>query len=348
MNPKKISRICWNTNNWVKPSGKEGKSKNVDKNGEKAFEYENGFGHEEWLFDLEKEINGWHYSFLQSINHFRCKTGKYIGEVFDISLYTINSKTKEKFWIGEIHNVHVIGFDESIEILNTYKQNKWYDEMTEDLKNVDATYTELININEKDFFNIKFKIDDVDLLEEPQLISEEDTAISSFYYILINKISEPLLVDYSDGNFRFKPGINPKKQTTYKQFQKSFKVINLEHNITQVLLYNHLCDIYGPDSVGTENPTGYGARIDVVVKNVDKIIFYELKTGYDLLSNIRVALTQLLEYCFYPNKKNADELIIVSLLPTNKKIDSYLRLLSDKIGIPIYYKQFDKIKNILI
>lgn len=54
-----------NTNNWVKPSGADGKSKNVDKNGAKAF----GLCGWVWtwieiVFDLDKEIDGWHYSFL--------------------------------------------------------------------------------------------------------------------------------------------------------------------------------------------------------------------------------------------------------------------------------------------
>jgi hypothetical protein len=52
-NETRIARICWNTNGWIKPSGKKGKSKSH------SHEYIYGFGHEEWNFDTEKIINGY-------------------------------------------------------------------------------------------------------------------------------------------------------------------------------------------------------------------------------------------------------------------------------------------------
>ncbi len=68
MNEKKLARICWNSNSWQKPSGKYGKSKNPD-----AYEMIVGYGHEEWLLDLEKIIDGFHYAYLQAIGAHREK-----------------------------------------------------------------------------------------------------------------------------------------------------------------------------------------------------------------------------------------------------------------------------------
>lgn len=348
MNPKKISRICWNTNNWVKPSGPEGKSRNVNKYGEKVFEYEHGFGHEEWLLDTSKNINGWHYSFLQSINNFRSRFGTYIGEKFDISLYTINFDTKERYWIGEVRNAKVIDEIESIDTLKKYKSYKWYPEMLDSIKNVEGNYNELHNIEGKDFFNIKYKIGDVVMLDEPILVDNNDSSISTFHYILINKVSEPILTEKIDGHFNFKPGINPKKLSTYKKYKKNTKALRLEHNEVQEMLYKYLCSQYGKGSVGTENSTGFGSRVDIVVKEKNKFTFYELKTGSDLLSNVRNAFTQLMEYCYYPNRKNAHELVIVSLLPINDKVECYLKTIRNSFRIPIFYKQFDKNNNVLI
>jgi hypothetical protein len=244
--------------------------------------------------------------------------------------------------------VKVIDENESTEVFKYYKKEKWINEMANDINNVNGNANALNKTEPSIFFNIKFKKADIHLLEEYLLITKNDKSINAYYYILLDKKTEPALIDKIDGEFQFKPGINPRKENTFKSYKKSSKAIKLEHNKVQVQLYQYLCGLYGKESVGTENPTGYGARVDIVVKNKNKIIFYELKTGYNLLSNIRDALTQLLEYCYYPDKKNASELVIVSLLPTNNKIERYLKNIRDKFGIPLFYKQFDKTIGVLI
>jgi len=345
MNPKKISRICWNTNDWVKPSGREGKSKNKDKDGNYVFEWENGYGHEEWLFDLTKIINCYHYGFLETINKYR---SKYAGEVFDISLYTMNSITREKFWIGEIKNTEVLSNEEGTEIFGKYKKHGWFNEMIADVRLVKGKGATLKNISPRNFFNIRFRTSNLKLLREPQLIAKGDKAIKAYYYTLLDKKIEPKLVQKAEEVFKFKSGLNPKKERTFRSHRRFSKSIELEHNKIQQKLYSYLCKEHGKKNVGTENPTGFGSRIDLVVKNKSKLTFYELKTGINLLSNVRDALSQLLEYCYYPDKINAKELVIVSLLPTNDKIEKYLKNIRDNFGIPIFYRQFDNTKEILV
>jgi len=45
---KRIAKVCWNENDWISPSGEFGKS-----NDGKIARKRRGYGHEEWLFDLE-------------------------------------------------------------------------------------------------------------------------------------------------------------------------------------------------------------------------------------------------------------------------------------------------------
>ena len=73
----KIARICWNTEGWRNPSGPQGKSKN-----KRAYEHRVGYGHEEWLLDTTKLINGWDYAYLPPIGLHR---QKYVGQAFNIS-----------------------------------------------------------------------------------------------------------------------------------------------------------------------------------------------------------------------------------------------------------------------
>src|SRR6186713_2155737 len=94
----KISKICWNTNGWTKPSGRLGKSIHP------SHELKWGYSHEEWLLDFSKQISGFHYGFLEPINKAKSRD-KYLNNQYNILLYTVCSITKEKFWIGEIKNV---------------------------------------------------------------------------------------------------------------------------------------------------------------------------------------------------------------------------------------------------
>ncbi|HWP91336.1 MAG TPA: hypothetical protein VNN20_03945 [Thermodesulfobacteriota bacterium] len=110
----KIARICWNTEGWRKPSGKSGKSKN-----KKTYEHSAGFGHEEWLLDITKLINGWHYAYLQPVGLHRFK---YVGRTLNISLYSINEETKSRWWVGRIFNVIVTTPEESKKAYEIYKK----------------------------------------------------------------------------------------------------------------------------------------------------------------------------------------------------------------------------------
>lgn len=92
----RIARICWNTNDWIKPSGMNAKSTLKE-----AYERINGFGHEEWLFDTDKLIDGYHYGSIQAIGS---HLDKYAGQIFDLGLYTINSKEHKTYWLGRIRN----------------------------------------------------------------------------------------------------------------------------------------------------------------------------------------------------------------------------------------------------
>ena len=108
---KKIARICWNTNGWTCPSGRIGKSKNKD-----SYEYKYGFGHEEWLFDIAKTINGYHYGHIQAVASYKENLS------FDLSLFTINDKTKQRYWVGEILDVEPVFNKEAKTILSEYKK----------------------------------------------------------------------------------------------------------------------------------------------------------------------------------------------------------------------------------
>jgi len=334
----KIARICWNTNLWQKPSGPEGKSRN-----KKAYEYLTGYGHEEWLLDTEKTIDGYHYSYLQAIGAHR---DKYIGEKFHISLYSINNDTKERWWIGEIKNLEVTTKAESNKIYNSYRQNKWLKEMKSQLIDVDADVDDFKNIPKEAFATIKYKPSDIHLLDEPRQFSSKDPAVTSDYYNLKNRV---LIPKFLKNEFSFSPGHNKGKESSTRSYRKSEKENDLFHNRMQSAIFKQLCSEFGKPNVGTEQHTGFGSRVDIVVnegkKNKPQYIFYELKTSNSIRQCIREGFAQLLEYSYFPNKTIASKLILVSQNKLNADNKKYLELLRNKFSIPIYYQQFDTVSS---
>jgi len=338
---EKIARICWNTNGWRSPTGRDGKSKNAD-----SYEKEHGFGHEEWILDTSKTVKGWHYGFIQAI-HKNLK--KYEGRVFNIHLYTINSQTKTRYWVGQIKNACVVSEKESKDIYKLYKNKNWLDDMRQQLKQAQLSPSALKNTKPNIFFNIKYNVDDLELLDNSQPFSNLDAAVKSTYYTtLLNFKGLPKFNIAIKKGFKFRSGHNKgKRKAKRKVTAKSSGETDLFHNHMQNCIYKQLAKKYGAKNVGTEVPAGLGNKVDVVHKKGKKHIFYELKTANSVRLCIREALSQLMEYAYWTREKTVEKLIIVS----QNKIDNdgiiYLSFLRKNLNIPVYYSRYNQETDIL-
>jgi len=335
-NPKRrIARICWNTSDWTKPSGSKFKSKN-----KKSYENLVGFGWEEWLFDTKKLIEGYHYGFIQAVNK---NWEKYQGSVMDISLYSINGETKERWWLGEIKEVEIITRDTAREILKIYKEKLWITEMKDQVTAVKGNLNEFEKsdfINS--FFNLRYKPENLNIFEKPIKISKKDQAIKATYFgTLLYFKTAPNLEISIENKFQFSSGHNIRKEKALYSRKKIDKEQALFHNQMQNDIYKQFVSEFGAENVSTENNTGLHTMIDVVVKVGEDFIFYELK-GYNSIKKcIREALSQLMEYAYFPNQNRARELIIISHNPVDKQTVDYLKKLREEFKIPIFYQQFD-------
>ena len=186
MNEVRIARICWNTNGWKFPSGENGKSKDPN-----TYECEYGFGHEEWLFDFSKIINGYHYAFLQEINN---ALKAYRKKTMDIVLYT-KENGKKPVLIGMIKNVYCIEKKESDEIYNKYVRLGWHKTMIDQVKEIKgdereldpSTFSDAVN---GQLFNICFKPEDVFFFKDKKIQDNASTpawfkTIKCFRYVLL-------------------------------------------------------------------------------------------------------------------------------------------------------------------
>jgi hypothetical protein len=145
------------------------------------------------------------------------------------------------------------------------------------------------------------------------------------------------------GKFTFKPGHNAKKTGSVAvSAAKKPKQAELLHNAIQNGLYEQLVKKYGNACVGTENATGHGTSIDVVVKTDTFCWFYEIKTSRSVKACIRQAIPQLLEYAYWDAAKGkADELVIVGPKAVTKQAEAYLEFLRREFGLNLRYEHFE-------
>jgi len=143
--------------------------------------------------------------------------------------------------------------------------------------------------------------------------------------------------------FKFRPGHTERKTgEVVKKGHGPTGAARLIHNELQNALYKALSRVHGKECVGAEVPSGVkGTSIDLVVKRGKEYVFYEIKTSSSLRVNIRDAMPQLLEYCYWPAEARAVELVIVSTAKPTKDATAYLRLLRSRLKIPVYHATID-------
>ncbi len=157
------------------------------------------------------------------------------------------------------------------------------------------------------------------------------------YEITEDELRRTVADDNVYATFEFKSGHRPRKASANRNVPRmADKSVELAHNQLQSKLYKHLCERFGADNVGTEKN-----RIDIVVRDGAALTFFEIKVGMEIRSCIREALSQLLEYAYWPDGDRATRLIIVTPCAPTNAAKKYMRTLRERFNIPIYYQQTD-------
>ena len=333
----RISRVCWNEFDWMMPSGRKGKS--TDKS---THEGKYGYGHEEWLGDTSKLIDGFHYGFLETIRKYQ---DTYAGKKFNIDLFAINNENGARRLVGNMQDVEVIDNDKAKSVKKIYVKNGWLAEMEQQIIEAGANNEGFSDWQGVDLFNIRYKpeniqfySDYIDVSNDPKI---EDIQRYSFAHkTAVIQTNIPL-----DNPFVFNP-VEPEdtsgeelEKSGYERVAKPVEIVYL-HKQLRDALHKYFFNAGGKD-VSIENPTGKGTLVDIARKENGKMIFYEIKTYNNLKSCIREAMGQILEYAYWPMEENAQELIIVSHHPINDDAKNYLKGLRKKFKLPVFYQHFD-------
>lgn len=325
------ARICWNTNNWLCPSGQDGKS--VPKDSDEPFY---GYNNEEWLFDFDKLIDGYHYASLESVGQISANE---VGKKYDTLLWTIDNKSQTRYAVANIRNLEIIGKQEAANALAIYERSGWLAEMRKQIADVGG--------NTEDFdkqisFNIRFRPQDTEILYPAEIPANSSMMQSD----LTNILTAEEKVEYAfTGGRRSTP--TDSRPSSYIRKAREVEIHHLHREISDGLT-TFLAHQYGDNNVEQESTIG-NRRIDVVCKDANKYTFYEIKTYLSLRTSIREALGQLLEYAHYPEADNAHKLVIVTQ-STHSDRDKqngqrYIAHLRKCYGLSVYLCYFDKDKQ---
>ncbi len=325
----KISKICWNTKNWKFPSGSKGKSPSSS-----SYESKYGYGHEEWLFDRSRIIDGFHYAFLQPLN---LKSDRHVDKIYIISLFTVYNSAR--YFVGEIKNAVCISKEASKQIYKIYKKKGWIKEMASELQSAGADPAPLKTTLPEIFFNLTFQFKNVELTSSGDLeeISENDPNITTNRYKLLPYVNKFVLaaeVSKHQGNLK---SIQKRKRKVISDI--SFDPIHdkIQNALCSILRSNY-SDLYKKVDIET-------GRVDLkALTNDGKWHFYEIKTDNAKLS-IRKGIGQLIEYSYFPENNVAEKLIVVSDSAITSDTKNYLNHIRTTFSLPIYYRQFDLEKS---
>lgn len=329
---ERIARICYNEFGWTRPSGRSGKGSMKN-----SYEYINSFGHEEWLFDKTRILDGYHYSFLQAMNGFI-----YAGRVFDVHLFAY-SKVFGKLYLGVIHNVECLDEDASEWALKEYVRKGWLEEMKKDIRAIGGK-PEALESNKYSTFNIRFKFSDVDVnLSNPRIISQEDPSTRAKYYKLYPKkgdfVFSPVADTRRNGVKRKASGAKSERRVA---FNTDFKRTEYDplHNKIQNAVKRILVSSGEYKSAELEENF-----VDITAVTVGgETHYYEIKTS-PAKNSIREAIGQVMEYAYYPDKQRADKLVIVAPEPADQYDLQYLRNIRARFRIPVWFRHYSFITN---
>jgi hypothetical protein len=344
-NQKRLARIAYNEESWQRPSGYYGKSKSKD-----SHECKYGYGNEEWLFDKEKIINGYHYAFLEPIYKYY---DLYKGQKFDITLYTVDADTSRRYWVGEIKDLEVINEEEARYVWGQYEKKEWLISMKDEIKAVGG---KLYNFPSKDavqLFNVRFKPSDGMLYDAAIEVPPDNPLFKINRYVLLNNEKKYNTVNFTTDTFDFANTNSPlpsEQNSSKKQYERPPRVVEMKflHKEISDKLHRHFAKIYGLDKVKTNVRSGYGCNeVDMIIeRNDEKIkgyVYYEIKTYDSLRLSIREALGQILEYAMWPDKNRATKFVIVTQ-PCPNEVDTakkYFENLRKSLKINICYQSFD-------
>jgi hypothetical protein len=321
-----LARLCWNSSNWVRPTGEAARSEQGD-----TYNAEMGFGHEEWLFNYQWVSQGWKYGFLQPVNK---SLAAVQGKTIDVRLYTISS-ARQWFYVGHLRACEVLTEDMAEAARAEFKRRGWLKDMIAQVRQVGGNIAGLQYERATLLFNVRFRPGAAEIYDPMVPVGASDAIRKLRRYTLVKVQGAQRPVEKQWASRVAATELRP----TGKQVREGIAPheVDLVQNQLQNELFALLVTKHGKAAVAMEE--GF---VDVKLTRTAGVTLIEIKSDGRPRQAIRQALGQLLEYAFVceGNGESVAELVVVGpgeLGPRDKKYVDHLRT---RRGLPFRYVCF--------
>jgi hypothetical protein len=249
-----------------------------------------------------------------------------------------------------LKRAEVISSEEAIRVRTLYEENGWLKEMEEQIAGSGAIAKGFTDWKGLDLLNVRFRPVDLRVNEPYYELPRSHPVYGQTRYAFVHYTEAFDVVREEADGFKFESTMGVEGSgdagvmvSEYYRQPQAVEILHLHRAISEKL-YARFCGTHGVENVRREQPAGYGGnRIDMVVRKRDgKFAFYEIKAYNSPTTSIRQALGQLLEYACWPNKRRAEELVIVT--PKHAETEGvriYMEHLRREFSIPIYCQAYD-------
>lgn len=328
-----LSRICVNSQGWKRPTGE---ARLLEAATPPSFSRRYGYGHEEWLFRFDWQIDGWQYGFLQGVNNSRSKVAG-TCEAMDVTLYTCEEYQRR--YIAKILDLECLSKAQSKAAYDKFLENGWLAEMRADILAVKGDVSKLGDSNwVSDIINVRFRQENIRWYPA-NTYAKEGEYVRSLRRYQLNALKIESQTPHVDQLRRGRKGrADVPNMGSFFRSGSAGKVCTPEHGMIQAKLLSELTAEYPDAEIFCEQDF-----VDITVQTLEERILFEIKSDLVPRTVLRLALGQLLEYGFYDSSMNVSSNCVIRLVAVGRRALSlvdqkYLDFLKAEFNIPLEYR----------
>lgn len=163
-----VTRLAYNSHHWRRPAT----AAEVQEAGD-TYRNENGFGHEDWLFRDEWQLDGWRYAFVQGVNNSRAKLLRE-GKPFNLRLFTMPAPSDRRA-VAEVRDVECLDDRAAAAAVAAYERLGWIDTMRAEFAAAGGRPEALDETGHAPhILNLRYRLDNLSMLDADTPLPPDD------------------------------------------------------------------------------------------------------------------------------------------------------------------------------